>query len=138
MRWLLLVWLLIVLRLLISCCIRAAPTTCPSRPWTRWRRYLGRRGHQAQGPGRLLQGRLEYLGKLVDAGLAGVEVYHRENSEEDRARLLKFIEECRAAGTDLLVTGSSDYHGAGKPNLLGENTTDAATVARIREQLVAQ
>ena len=24
---------------------------------------------------------LEYLGKLVDAGLAGVEVYHRENSE---------------------------------------------------------
>ena len=81
---------------------------------------------------------LEYLSKLVDAGLAGVEVYHRENSEEDRARLLKFIEECRAAGTDLLVTGSSDYHGAGKPNLLGENTTDVATVARIREQLVAQ
>lgn len=81
---------------------------------------------------------LEYLSKLVDAGLAGVEVYHRENSEEDRARLLKFIEECRAAGTDLLVTGSSDYHGAGKPNLLGENTTDAATVARIREQLGAQ
>lgn len=81
---------------------------------------------------------LEYLSKLVDAGLAGVEVYHRENSEEDRARLLKFIEECRAAGTDLLVTGSSDYHGAGKPNLLGENTTDAATVARIREQLAAQ
>lgn len=81
---------------------------------------------------------LEYLGKLVDAGLAGVEVYHRENSEEDRARLLKFIEECRAAGTDLLVTGSSDYHGAGKPNLLGENTTDVATVARIREQLAAQ
>ena len=38
-------------------------------------------------------------------------------------------------GTDLLVTGSSDYHGAGKPNLLGENTTDAATVARIREQI---
>ena len=62
---------------------------------------------------------LEYLSKLVDAGLAGVEVYHRENSEEDRASLLKFIEECRAAGTDLLVTGSSDYHGAGKPNLLG-------------------
>ena len=78
---------------------------------------------------------LEYLGKLVDAGLAGVEVYHRENSAEDRARLLKFIEERRAAGTDLLVTGSSDYHGAGKPNLLGENTTDAATVARIREQI---
>ena len=70
---------------------------------------------------------------MVDAGLAGVEVYHRENSPEARARLLEFIEGQRAAGREVLVTGSSDYHGAGKPNLLGENTTDAATVARIRE-----
>ena len=54
------------------------------------------------------------------------------------ARLLEFIERQRAAGREVLVTGSSDYHGAGKPNLLGENTTDAATVARIREQLAAQ
>ena len=75
---------------------------------------------------------------MVDAGLAGVEVYHRENSPEDRARLLEFIECQRAAGREVLVTGSSDYHGAGKPNLLGENTTDAVTVARIREQLAAQ
>lgn len=81
---------------------------------------------------------LEYLGLMVEAGLAGVEVHHRENSAEDRARLLEFIERQRAAGREALVTGSSDYHGAGKPNLLGENTTDAATVARIREQLAAQ
>ena len=80
---------------------------------------------------------LDYLGEMVDAGLAGVEVYHRENSEQDRARLLSFIADQRAAGRELLVTGSSDSHGAGKPNLLGENTTDAATVARIREQLTA-
>ena len=33
----------------------------------------------------------------------------------------------------LLMTGSSDYHGAGKPNRLGENTTDLATVERIAE-----
>ena len=81
---------------------------------------------------------LEYLGLMVDAGLAGVEVYHRENSPEDRARLLEFIERQRAAGREVLVTGSSDYHGAGKPNLLVENTTDAVTVARIREQLAAR
>ena len=81
---------------------------------------------------------LEYLGLMVEAGLAGVEVYHRENSPEDRARLLEFIERQREAGREVLVTGSSDYHGAGKPNLLGENTTDAVTVARIREQLAAQ
>lgn len=81
---------------------------------------------------------LEYLGLMVDAGLAGVEVYHRENSVQDRARLLEFIEGQRAAGREVLVAGSSDYHGAGKPNLLGENTTDAATVARIREQLATR
>jgi hypothetical protein len=33
----------------------------------------------------------------------------------------------------LLVTGGSDWHGAGKPNVLGENTTDEGTVERIRE-----
>ena len=81
---------------------------------------------------------LEYLGLMVEAGLAGVEVYHRENSVQDRARLLEFIEGQRAAGREVLVTGSRDYHGAGKPNLLGENTTDAATVARIRELLAAR
>lgn len=30
-----------------------------------------------------------------------------------------------AAELGLLITGSSDYHGAGKPNRLGENTHDA-------------
>jgi hypothetical protein len=32
------------------------------------------------------------------------------------------------------VTGSSDYHGAGKPNLPGENTTSDEMVARIIER----
>lgn len=73
---------------------------------------------------------LEYLEEMVQAGLAGVEVYHRENSEENRARLLDF-----ARHHKLLVTGSSDYHGEGKPNRLGENTTDSRTVAAIRAQI---
>ena len=33
----------------------------------------------------------------------------------------------------LLVTGSSDYHGTGKPNLLGENLTTPEVLARIEE-----
>jgi hypothetical protein len=33
----------------------------------------------------------------------------------------------------LLVTGSSDYHGTGKPNLLGENLTSPEVFARIEE-----
>lgn len=73
---------------------------------------------------------MQALEEMADAGLAGVEVYHRENSQQNRQRLLEFT---RARG--LLITGSSDYHGAGKPNQLGENTTDAQTVHAIREQI---
>ena len=32
---------------------------------------------------------------------------------------------------DLVVTGSSDYHGIGKLNSLGENTTDPGEWARL-------
>lgn len=71
----------------------------------------------------------ELIFAMIEAGLAGLEVYHRDNGPEDRAWLLQVAKE-----HDLLVTGSSDYHGAGKPNRLGENTTDPETVARIREQ----
>lgn len=70
---------------------------------------------------------LDELEEMVDAGMLGVEVYHRDNSEEGRQLLLDL-----AARRDLIITGSSDYHGAaGKPNLLGENTTDPEQVLRI-------
>ena len=39
-----------------------------------------------------------------------------------------------AAELGLLVTGASDYHGTGKPNLLGENTTDPEVFAALVEQ----
>ena len=68
----------------------------------------------------------DYLGALVEAGLAGVEVRHRENTADGKAYLLEFA---RAHG--LVVTGSSDYHGAGKPNLLGENTTEPEALERL-------
>lgn len=69
------------------------------------------------------------LHALVDAGLAGFEVDHRENTEAGK-RILRRI----AADRDLILTGSSDYHGRGKPNLPGENTTSADMIARIIER----
>jgi len=33
-----------------------------------------------------------------------------------------------------VLTGSSDYHGTGKPNLLGENLTAPAMFERLKAQ----
>lgn len=71
----------------------------------------------------------EQIEEMIEAGLAGVEVWHRDNPAEGRA-LLSDI----AQHHGLLRTGSSDYHGTGKPNVLGENVTAADTVARIIDQ----
>ncbi|AMM20299.1 metal-dependent phosphoesterase [Frondihabitans sp. PAMC 28766] len=71
----------------------------------------------------------DHLIELVEAGLGGVEVGHRENTAAGRERLLEL-----AKKYDLVVTGSSDYHGDGKPNRLAENSTDPAQFARIVEQ----
>lgn len=68
----------------------------------------------------------DVLEHMIDAGLAGFEVDHRDNSEEARVRLRQI-----AAEHCLLVTGSSDYHGSGKNNVLGENTTTPAALAAI-------
>lgn len=68
----------------------------------------------------------ERIGQLAALGLDGLEVWHRGNPPEQRARLLDL-----AARHGLLVTGGSDWHGAGKPNALGECLTDEATVAEI-------
>lgn len=64
--------------------------------------------------------------EMIDAGLAGLEVDHRDNPEEGRKFLRKL-----ASRHNLLITGSSDYHGTGKVNLLGENTTDPEVFGRI-------
>ncbi|MDD1384293.1 PHP domain-containing protein [Curtobacterium poinsettiae] len=58
------------------------------------------------------------LRSLVDAGLGGLEVDHRENLAHGKRTLLDW-----ATRYDLFVTGSSDYHGTGKPNRLGEHRT---------------
>lgn len=68
----------------------------------------------------------DQLARLVDAGLFGLEVFHRDNPDEDREWLME-----RAQEFDLVTTGSSDWHGRGKPNRMGENTTAPAVLERI-------
>lgn len=80
----------------------------------------------ARGPERLFAG--PRVRALVDAGLMGVEVHHRDNPLEARELWTR-----RAAEYGLVITGSSDYHGAGKPNMLGENSTTPEAYARIVE-----
>ena len=63
---------------------------------------------------------------LKAAGLSGIEVNHRDQSNEERANLLTI-----ARDLDLVITGSSDYHGTGKLNSLGENVTDPAEWDRL-------
>ncbi|KRE44652.1 metal-dependent phosphoesterase [Arthrobacter sp. Soil736] len=66
--------------------------------------------------------------EMIEAGLAGLEVDHRDNPEEGREFLRRL-----AAKHGLLMTGSSDYHGTGKPNRLGEYLTAPEVFARIEE-----
>ena len=76
--------------------------------------------------GRDLMMPVPYLERLIAAGLGGFEIDHRENTEAGKRKLREI-----AAAHDLIVTGSSDYHGSGKPNRPGENTTSEEMVARI-------
>jgi predicted metal-dependent phosphoesterase TrpH len=69
------------------------------------------------------------LRELVDAGLGGVEVDHRENVAHGKRTLLEWADRY-----GLFVTGSSDYHGTGKPNRLGEHRT----ARRSFDAIVAQ
>lgn len=61
---------------------------------------------------------LQTLNQLIKAGLDGIEVDHRDHNEMERSELMRL-----AIEHDLVVTGSSDYHGTGKMNQLAEFTT---------------
>jgi predicted metal-dependent phosphoesterase TrpH len=67
--------------------------------------------------------------ELAAAGLAGLEVHHRDHDPADVERGLRL-----AHRHHLVVTGSSDYHGTGKLNRLGERTTEPRQWSRIVEQ----
>ena len=63
---------------------------------------------------------------LVAAGLTGIEVNHRDHSQIEREQLIEIADQLA-----LVKTGSSDYHGNGKLNALGENLTDPEQWERL-------
>lgn len=68
----------------------------------------------------------EVIEAMAEAGMNGLEVRHRDHDEAAVRHGLEL-----AGRLGLLVTGSSDYHGAGKVNALGENLTDPAVLQQI-------
>ncbi|MBW3070051.1 MULTISPECIES: PHP domain-containing protein [unclassified Actinomyces] len=68
----------------------------------------------------------ETFARMAQAGLAAIEVDHRDHgpAQRDQARAL-------AQALGLGMSGASDYHGAGKPNRLGENLMPPALLEQI-------
>ncbi len=71
----------------------------------------------------------EVVAEMAAAGLAGVEVDHPDHEEPARAHLRAL-----AADLGLLVTGSSDFHGANKSVRLGQHLTDGRAYDALRER----
>jgi 3',5'-nucleoside bisphosphate phosphatase len=72
----------------------------------------------------------EHFAELIAAGLDGIEVNHRSVPSLAKQWLLDL-----ALKHNLIVTGSSDYHGiTGKDNRLGENQTSPEMLERIIDQ----
>jgi predicted metal-dependent phosphoesterase TrpH len=83
-------------------------------------------------PGASARGRTvgdDVIAEMAEAGLAGLEVDHVDHDEAAKRHLRGL-----AAELDLVVTGSSDFHGANKTVRLGAHTTDEGAY----EALVAQ
>jgi len=72
----------------------------------------------------------ERFRELKAVGLQGIEVDHVEHDQDARRQLRQI-----ATDHDLLVTGSSDYHGTRKPNRLGCETTAPEQYERLRALL---
>jgi len=75
----------------------------------------------------------EDFADLVAAGLNGIEVDHRDQNPDERATLRLIAQEL-----DLVVTGSSDYHGTGKLNSLAENHTSREQWLKLEAQADAR
>jgi predicted metal-dependent phosphoesterase TrpH len=71
----------------------------------------------------------EDFSELVAAGLNGIEVDHRDQNPDERAMLRVIAQEL-----DLVITGSSDYHGTGKLNSLAENHTSREQWEKLESQ----
>jgi hypothetical protein len=66
---------------------------------------------------------------LVEAGLNGIEVHHRDQNGDEQASLTAI-----ARDLNLVITGASDYHGTGKLNGLAENVTHEEEWFRLESQ----
>jgi predicted metal-dependent phosphoesterase TrpH len=66
---------------------------------------------------------------LVEAGLNGIEVDHRDQNPDERMMLRGIAREL-----DLVITGSSDYHGTGKLNMLAEFQTSPVEWEKLEAQ----
>lgn len=77
--------------------------------------------------------RPETLARLISFGLDGIEVDHRDHNDQERSELLRL-----AIENDLVVTGSSDYHGTGKLNQLAEFTTHPEQWERLEAKANAR
>jgi len=75
----------------------------------------------------------EDFSHLVAAGLNGIEVDHRDQNPDERAMLRAIAHEL-----DLVITGSSDYHGTGKLNSLAENHTHREQWEKLESQANAR
>ena len=75
----------------------------------------------------------EDFSELVAAGLNGIEVDHRDQNPDERLMLRNIAHEL-----DLVVTGSSDYHGTGKLNSLAENHTHREQWEKLESQADAR
>ena len=76
-----------------------------------------------------LRGRVvspESFQSYVEAGLDGIEVFHRDHTIENRALLSDIADQ-----SNLAKTGSSDYHGNGKLNQLAEFHTAPAEFEKL-------
>ena len=71
----------------------------------------------------------EDFSELVSGGLNGIEVDHRDQNPDERAMLRAIAHEL-----DLVITGSSDYHGTGKLNSLAENHTHREQWEKLESQ----
>ena len=68
----------------------------------------------------------EVIAEMAAAGLTGLEVDHADHPEDARRHLRGL-----AADLGLLVTGSSDFHGANKTVQLGAHLTDPAQLEEL-------
>ena len=75
----------------------------------------------------------EDFSELVAAGLNGIEVDHRDQNPDERAMLRVIAREL-----NLVMTGSSDYHGTGKLNSLAENHTSREQWEKLEAQANAR